>query len=102
MKTTSMKFTVLVFAALSVLAFCSVAADAQGIRIHYGFERKNDVKATKYKACMDMRTDYDGITAAFYSEKAFVKDSLRQFAFDKNGNSWIMRHIRSWSVFRVG
>ena len=87
MKTTLMKFTVLVFAALSVLAFCSVAADAQGIRIHYGFERKNDVKATKYKACMDMRTDYDGSTAAFYSEKAFLRDSLKQFAFDKNGNA---------------
>ena len=69
MKTTSLKFTVLVSAELSVLAFCSLAADAQEIRIHYGFERKNDVKATKYKACMDMRTDYDGSTAAFTARK---------------------------------
>lgn len=87
MKTTLMKTTVRVFAALSLLAFCSVAADAQGIRAYYGFERKRDVKDAKYNECMDMRTDYDGSTAAFYSEKAFLRDSLKQFAFDKNGNA---------------
>ncbi len=70
-----------------LLLFCPLLARSQGIRVYYGFERKQSLKDTKYSAYMDMRTDYDGSTAVFYSEKAFVKDSLRQFAFDKNGNS---------------
>jgi GLPGLI family protein len=73
---------------ICTLAICAqIPADAQGIRVHYGFERKQSLEDTKYSAYMDMRTDYDGSTAAFYSEKAFVKDSLKQYAFDKNGNA---------------
>lgn len=81
-----MRNCIKIFFAIAIVCLPDLVC-AQGIRIYYGFERKRNVKGTKYDAYMDMRTDYDGNTAAFYCEKAFVRDSLRQFAFDKNGNA---------------
>ncbi len=74
--------------ALCVIALISmqVYADAQAIRAAYKFFRKAQVTDSLYRIEPDMMLDYDGKTAAFYSDASYHRDSLSALAFDNNGN----------------
>ncbi len=74
--------------ALCVIALISmqVYADAQAIRAAYKFYYKKDITEKGYYVEPDMMLDYDGRTAAFYSDASYHRDSLSALAFDNNGN----------------
>ena len=74
--------------ALCVIALISmqVYADAQAIRAAYKFYYKKDITEKGYYVEPDMMLDYDGRTAAFYSDASYHRDSLSVLAFDNNGN----------------
>lgn len=66
-----------------ILSPCSFA---QGLRITYIHQYKNDPEADGYKTEMDMTVDFNGTRSAFYSENTYLRDSLRMIAFDTSGN----------------
>lgn len=61
-------------------------AGAQGIRVTYASYYKTDKDLIGYKADMDMTLDYTPDHSSFYSDNTFVRDSLKQSAFDDRGN----------------
>ncbi len=63
-----------------------VCAEAQAIRAAYKFYYKSDVTDSGYFVEPDMMLDYDGKTAAFYSDATYHRDSLKSLAFDNNGS----------------
>ena len=85
--------------ALCVIALISmqVYADAQAIRAAYKFFRKAQVTDSLYRIEPDMMLDYDGRTAAFYSDAAYHRDSLLILASDNNGN--IQNHDAYGQIF---
>ncbi len=74
--------------ALCIIALITmqVCAEAQAIRAAYKFYYKSEVTDSGYFIEPDMMLDYDGRTAAFYSDAAYHRDSLSVLAFDNNGN----------------
>ena len=64
----------------------SPCALAQGLRITYVFQYKNDKNSNGYKTEMDMTVDFNGKHSSFYSDNRFLRDSLRLIAFDSHGN----------------
>ncbi len=74
--------------ALCIIALVAmqVCAEAQAIRAAYKFYYKKDVTEKGYYVEPDMMLDYDGKTAAFYSDATYHRDSLKSLAFDNNGN----------------
>ena len=74
--------------ALCIIALVAmqVCAEAQAIRAAYKFYYKTDVTEKGYYVEPDMMLDYDGRTAAFYSDATYHRDSLKSLAFDNNGN----------------
>lgn len=85
--------------ALCIIALVTmqVCADAQAIRAAYKFFRKAQATDSLYKIEPDMMLDYDGRTAAFYSDAAYHRDSLKSLAFDNNGN--IQNHDAYGQIF---
>lgn len=71
---------------LCVLGFllCCIVALAQDIRCSYTFWKKN-APEEKYKVYRDMKTDYHVGRSIYYSERAFVWDSLSRIAFNEQG-----------------
>ncbi|MCX4335937.1 MAG: GLPGLI family protein [Bacteroidales bacterium] len=63
-----------------------VCAEAQAIRAAYKFYYKKDVTEKGFYVEPDMMLDYDGKTAAFYSDATYHRDSLKSLAFDNNGS----------------
>lgn len=57
--------------------------EAQNVRFSYTFwKAKEGGESSKYAVHKDMKLDYCQGKAAFYSEKTFLRDSLRMIAFD--------------------
>ncbi|MDE5955337.1 MAG: hypothetical protein K2G80_02425 [Bacteroidales bacterium] len=85
--------------ALCIIALVTtqVCADAQAIRAAYKFFRKAQATDSLYKIEPDMMLDYDGRTAAFYSDAAYHRDSLLILASDNNGN--IQNHDAYGQIF---
>lgn len=77
-----------------------VYADAQAIRAAYKFFRKAQVTDSLYRIEPDMMLDYDGKTAAFYSDASYHRDSLSALAFDNNGN--IKDNDAYGQIFEIG
>lgn len=63
-----------------------ICAQAQAIRAAYKFYYKSEMTDSGYFIEPDMMLDYDGKTAAFYSDATFHRDSLKSLAFDNNGS----------------
>ena len=64
----------------------SPCALAQGLRITYVFQHKDDKNSNGYKTEMDMTVDFNGKHSSFYSDNCFLRDSLSLIAFDSHGN----------------
>ena len=64
----------------------SPCALAQGLRITYIYQHKDDKDSDGYKTEMDMTVDFNGKHSSFYSDNRFLRDSLRLIAFDSHGN----------------
>lgn len=78
-----------VFIAIIPLLLLSVVAEAQSFRVSYYFykyyDSEGDGITKRYRPYMDMVLDVSGNRSAFYSESAFIADSLNNLAFDKHG-----------------
>ena len=75
---------------------------AQVYRLGYAFHYKKDKNVPGYFKEMEMRVDFDGKTLAYYSEPAFLKDSLRALAFDRNGQVANQAALREMGRVRGG
>lgn len=69
--------------ALIVLPF---QAAAQSFRATYSYLHKVEAEADGYRADMDMLLDVKDGKGVFYSEAAYLRDSLFLLAFDKDGS----------------
>lgn len=89
----------LIKSALCIIALVTIqiCADAQAIRATYKFFRKTQVTDSLYRIEPDMMLDYDGKTAAFYSDATYYRDSLSILALDNNGN--IQNHDAYEQIF---
>lgn len=73
----------LILIGFMILSPCALA---QGLRITYVFQHKNDKNSNGYKTEMDMTVDFNGKHSVFYSDNGFLRDSLILIAFDSYGN----------------
>lgn len=90
--------------ALCIIALITmqVCAEAQAIRAAYKFYYKKDITEKGYYVEPDMMMDYDGRTAAFYSDATYYRDSLKSLAFDNNGSIQNHDAYGQLSDFRSG
>ncbi len=90
--------------ALCIIALIAmqVCAEAQAIRAAYKFYYKKDVTEKGFYVEPDMMLDYDGKTAAFYSDATYHRDSLKSLAFDNNGSIQNYDAYGQLSDFRSG
>ena len=90
---------VLCIIALITMQIC---AQAQAIRAAYKFYYKKDVTENGFYVEPDMMLDYDGKTAAFYSDATYHRDSLKSLAFDNSGSIQNYDAYGQLSDFRSG
>ncbi len=63
-----------------------LGAAGQSYRVWYSYQYKTDKDSEGYRSDMDMKLDICDGKAVWYSEKTFLRDSLKHLAFDENGN----------------
>ena len=93
-------------AGLLAIACCAPFLSAQQLRVTYEYKYHPYKNENRQNADMDMTLDIEKGRTAFYSETAFLMDSLNRIAFNDNGEtvdhdafSHYLSHVRTCLIY---